>query len=59
MNITLEQTEEHVNGKVINRYGDAFIRGNNGVPIPFPLIRILHLILPFSVLYISASESLL
>lgn len=30
MNIALEQTEEHVNGRVINRYGDAFIRGNNG-----------------------------
>ena len=30
MNIALEQTEEHVNGRVTNRYGDAFIRGNNG-----------------------------
>ncbi|KLO16266.1 LSM-domain-containing protein [Schizopora paradoxa] len=29
MNIALEQTEEHVNGNVTNRYGDAFIRGNN------------------------------
>ncbi|KAJ7223979.1 hypothetical protein C8J57DRAFT_1391181 [Mycena rebaudengoi] len=29
MNIALEQTEEHVNGVVTNRYGDAFIRGNN------------------------------
>ncbi|KAH8091404.1 Sm-like ribonucleoprotein [Cristinia sonorae] len=29
MNIALEQTEEHVNGGVTNRYGDAFIRGNN------------------------------
>lgn len=34
MNIALEQTEEHVNGKVLNRYGDAFIRGNNGTPTP-------------------------
>lgn len=33
MNIALEQTEEHVNGVVTNRYGDAFIRGNNGVLI--------------------------
>ena len=33
MNIALEQTEEHVNGVVTNRYGDAFIRGNNGVHI--------------------------
>jgi hypothetical protein len=31
MNIALEQTEEHVNGSVTNRYGDAFIRGNNGL----------------------------
>ena len=30
MNIALEQTEEHVSGAVTNRYGDAFIRGNNG-----------------------------
>ncbi|KAG2336598.1 hypothetical protein BDR05DRAFT_896511 [Suillus weaverae] len=29
MNIALEQTEEHVNGVITNRYGDAFIRGNN------------------------------
>ncbi|KAG7440518.1 Sm-like ribonucleoprotein [Guyanagaster necrorhizus] len=29
MNIALEQTEEHANGRVTNRYGDAFIRGNN------------------------------
>ncbi|THH11317.1 hypothetical protein EW145_g743 [Phellinidium pouzarii] len=29
MNIALEQTEEHVNGRVTNKYGDAFIRGNN------------------------------
>lgn len=30
MNIALEQTEEYVNGQLKNRYGDAFIRGNNG-----------------------------
>lgn len=30
MNIALEQTEEHVGGTLTNRYGDAFIRGNNG-----------------------------
>ncbi|KAH9912211.1 uncharacterized protein B0H18DRAFT_890464 [Fomitopsis serialis] len=29
MNIALEQTEEHVGGTLTNRYGDAFIRGNN------------------------------
>lgn len=30
MNIALEQTEEYVNGNVTNRYGDCFVRGNNG-----------------------------
>ena len=29
-NIALENTEEYVNGVVKNRYGDCFIRGNNG-----------------------------
>ncbi|KAI9509801.1 hypothetical protein F5148DRAFT_977700, partial [Russula earlei] len=29
-NIALGQTEEHVNGTVTNRHGDASIRGNNG-----------------------------
>lgn len=59
MNIALEQTEEHVNGRVINRYGDAFIRGNNGVPIPSPPDRTKpNLTLSLSVLYISAAEVL-
>ena len=31
MNIAMEQTEEYVNGQLKNKYGDAFIRGNNGV----------------------------
>ena len=30
MNIALEQSEEYVNGQLKNKYGDAFIRGNNG-----------------------------
>ena len=38
MNIALEQTEEHVNGTVTNRYGDAFIRGNNGPTVPLTLL---------------------
>jgi hypothetical protein len=38
MNIALEQTEEHVNGTVTNRYGDAFIRGNNGPTVPVALL---------------------
>ncbi|KAI8388691.1 U6 snRNA-associated Sm-like protein LSm6 [Radiomyces spectabilis] len=29
MNIALEGTEEYVDGKLKNRYGDTFIRGNN------------------------------
>ncbi|KAF9962505.1 U4/U6-U5 snRNP complex subunit lsm6, partial [Modicella reniformis] len=29
MNIALEQTEEYVNGQLMNKYGDTFIRGNN------------------------------
>lgn len=32
MNIALEQTEEYVGGQLKNKYGDAFIRGNNGRP---------------------------
>ena len=30
MNIAMEQTEEYVNGQLKARYGDCFIRGNNG-----------------------------
>ena len=30
MNIALEKTEEIVDGKLRRKYGDAFIRGNNG-----------------------------
>lgn len=29
MNVALEQTEEYVNGEFKNKFGDAFIRGNN------------------------------
>merc|ERR1712212_812829 len=29
MNIAMEQTEEYVNGQLKNKYGDAFLRGNN------------------------------
>lgn len=31
MNIALEQTKEYVNGKLHRSYGDAFVRGNNGM----------------------------
>jgi U6 snRNA-associated Sm-like protein LSm6 len=33
MNIAMEQTEEYVNGQLKNKYGDCFIRGNNGESI--------------------------
>ncbi|KAI2806331.1 hypothetical protein RDWZM_006689 [Blomia tropicalis] len=29
LNIALEQTEEYVNGQLKQKYGDAFLRGNN------------------------------
>ncbi|KAK4561014.1 U4/U6-U5 snRNP complex subunit lsm6 [Recurvomyces mirabilis] len=31
MNIALEQTKEYVEGKLRRSYGDAFVRGNNGM----------------------------
>lgn len=31
MNIALEQTKEYVNGRLHRTYGDAFVRGNNGM----------------------------
>lgn len=34
MNIAMEQTEEYVNGQLKAKYGDAFIRGNNGAARP-------------------------
>ncbi|CAG8599203.1 11915_t:CDS:2 [Ambispora gerdemannii] len=39
MNIALEQTEEYVNGQLKNRYGDAFIRGNNVLYISATKLR--------------------
>jgi hypothetical protein len=33
MNIAFEQTEEHVNGTVTNRYRDAFICRSNGLMV--------------------------
>ena len=40
MNIAMEQTEEHVNGVVTNKYGDTFIRGNNGLSLPSSFARL-------------------
>ena len=36
MNIALEKTEEYVNGKLCRNYGDAFVRGNNGIGSVLP-----------------------
>lgn len=33
MNIALEKTEEYINGERRRGYGDAFVRGNNGIYI--------------------------
>lgn len=41
MNIAMEQTEEHAKGVVTNKYGDAFIRGNNGM-FPFRIPALFH-----------------
>lgn len=30
MNLAMEQTEEYVEGELKNKYGDCFLRGNNG-----------------------------
>lgn len=38
MNIAIEQTEEYVNGQLKNKYGDAFLRGNNGKTIIASLV---------------------
>ena len=31
MNIALEKTEEYIDGELKKAYGDAFVRGNNGM----------------------------
>ena len=38
MNIAMEQTEEYVNGQLKAKYGDTFIRGNNGDAPPRPAL---------------------
>nr|DAD43921.1 TPA_asm: hypothetical protein HUJ06_002151 [Nelumbo nucifera] len=42
MNIAMEQTEEYVNGQLKNKYGDAFIRGNNGF-LSLPVDAVLYI----------------
>ena len=43
MNIALEQTEEYVGDQLKARYGDAFIRGNNGLSSLFLFLTSLSL----------------
>lgn len=68
MNIAMEQTEEYVNGQLKAKYGDCFIRGNNGEALfPIAIVRcyfsqrnfLFLFFLPLAVvlvLYISASK---
>ena len=58
MNIALEQTEESVNGRVTNRYGDAFVRGNNGASCEFSCRVVWRFDVEHVVLYIAAAEAL-
>jgi len=44
MNIALEQSEEYVNGQLKNKYGDAFIRGNNGIDFMSAFLRLKYII---------------
>jgi U6 snRNA-associated Sm-like protein LSm6 len=55
MNIAMEQTEEYVDGQLKAKYGDCFIRGNNGECIQhaFHFVTHIYLFVSFSLtLYI-------
>lgn len=62
MNIAMEQTEEYVNGQLKAKYGDTFIRGNNGMwqlTVPTARVRTCLMIVAtprVSVLYISTQK---
>lgn len=43
MNIAMEQTEEYVDGQLKARYGDCFIRGNNGKNCNCVLLVVLYI----------------
>jgi U6 snRNA-associated Sm-like protein LSm6 len=41
MNIALERCKEVAEGRIIRNWGDAFVRGNNGLlPITHVLLRL-------------------
>ena len=58
MNIALEQTEEYVNGAVTNRYGDAFVRGNNGAFFYLFCIHLTYTEFTFSTLHFRCRNNL-
>ena len=54
MNIALEKTEEYVGGQLKHKYGDVFIRGNNGRGLCTDIFRHERVLTDFvTVLYIS------
>ena len=40
MNIALERTAEYVSGQLRRSYGDAFVRGNNGLTVSEDLFEV-------------------
>lgn len=54
MNIALEKTAEYVNGAKRREYGDAFVRGNNGMSIQAS--DSYHVLTFGAVMYISADS---
>jgi hypothetical protein len=59
MNIAMEQTEEYVDGQLKSKYGDCFIRGNNGEidnVVYSPITGDHILIFASPVLYISSQK---
>ena len=56
MNIALEKCEEYVNGQKRRSYGDAFVRGNNGIYSPHSRSSYAIRLTIDSVMYISADS---
>lgn len=58
MNVALEDTEEWANGRLTAKYGDTFLRGNNGAFTPRGCGWRVDSFTNHAVLYISALEDL-
>jgi len=62
MNIAMEQTEEYIDGELQAKYGDCFIRGNNGTSLE--IVSSIHvrnasnLFSSPSALYLDAKETM-